>query len=161
MKDKRNIIILALLLVMVVASYGFVSYSTRAVEERRSSQIKKWDVAITGVETIINGEADAKNYKFTEGTLTINPVMNSIEDEIEYRVTITNNGLLEAKLSDRVYTIKNPDSAVIFTYDNTNKIIKSKESVMVSIKAKVDKERYEEGIPLTNELVALFQYIQN
>ena len=67
MKDKKNLIILALLLVMVVMSYGFVSYSTRAIEESHSSKIKKWDVAITNVETLISGEAESGNIKYSEG----------------------------------------------------------------------------------------------
>ncbi len=160
MKDKKNLIILALLLVMVVMSYGFVSYSTRAIEESHSSKIKKWDVAITNVETLISGEAESGNIKYSEGILTVNPVLNTSEDSVEYRVTITNNGLLDAKLTDTIYTIKDPNSIVVFTYDKDIKEIKSKESITVVIRASIDREKYEEPTTMTNELTAMFNYVQ-
>ena len=160
MKDKKNLGILALLLIMVIMSYGFVSYSNKAIEESHANVVKKWDVAITNVETIITGEAEAGNVEYSEGTLRVRPTLKNFDDSVEYRVTITNNGLIDAKLSDSIYTIKDPNSSVVFTYDKEQKIINSKETITLTIKATVDKEKFYEPEIITNELVALYNYIQ-
>jgi len=160
MKDKKNLIILALLLVMVVMSYGFVSYSNKAIEESRSSKIKKWDVAVTNVEAETTDTASSGEIKQTEGTVTVKPILRDVNDSVVYRVTITNNGLIDAKLSDSIFTIKDPNSVVVFTYDKDTKVIKSKESVTVTIIAKMDRERFIEPADATNELTAMFEYIQ-
>ena len=161
MKDKRNLIILSLLLLMIGLSYGFISYSTKVIQMNQSSEVKKWDVSITNVEVITNGTAREGETKYSEGTLVINPVLIDPNDSIVYRVTIANNGLLDAKLARSLYKEEKPNSVLTYTYENTKEVLKSKESIEITIIAQVDRDKYVAGEEITNKLTALFEYIQN
>lgn len=161
MKDKRNIVIVALLLVMVVMSYGFVSYSINT-NEKTNSNIKVWDVAITDVKTVTTGTASVGELDYNGGVLVIDPIIRSNVDTVTYTVTITNNGLLDAKLNRTLYTEKNPKSVIKYMYENGKDILKSKESITIMIKAYVDEDStIDTNIPTTNELTALYEFVQN
>ena len=161
MKDKRNIIIVALLLVMVVMSYSFVSYSINT-DNNTNSGIKEWDVSITDVKTKTTGTASVGELNYSGGVLVVDPIIRSKEDTVTYTVTITNNGLLDAKLNKTLYSEKNPNSIIKYIYENGKDTLKSKESITIMIKAYVDEfDNIDSNIPVTNELTALYEFVQN
>ena len=160
MKDKKNLLIIMLLIVVVVLSYGIISYSYTGANVSKSSEDKRWDVAITNVEIKTTGEAEEGDTKYSEGTLVVNPILNDVNDKITYKVTIENKGNIDAVLRRAVYKKENEKSLIKYDVDKDIKEIKSGKSVTVTIVASIDSKKYDGEKRVTNRLTALYEYIQ-
>ena len=160
MKDKKNLLIIMLLIVVVVLSYGIISYSYTGANVSKSSEDKRWDVAITNVEIKTTGEAEEGDTKYSEGTLVVNPILNDVNDKITYKVTIENKGNIDAVLRRAVYKKENEKSLIKYDVDKDIKEIKSGKSVTVTIVASIDSNKYDGEKRVTNRLTALYEYIQ-
>ena len=158
MNDKKNILIVILLIAVVALSFGVVSYSNKDIQTDNVNGVKEWDVAITNVEIVKEGEAIDGNTKYSEGTLVVNPILNGIYDSVTYKVTIENNGLLDAKLNKSLYDKE--DSILKYDIEEPKKTLKSGEKIEITIKAYLDSKKYQGENNVTNKLTAMYEYIQ-
>ena len=158
MNDKKNILIVILLIAVVALSFGVVSYSNKDIQTDNVNGVKEWDVAITNVEILKEGEAIDGNTKYSEGTLVVNPILNGIYDSVTYKVTIENNGLLDAKLNKSLYDKE--DSILKYDIEEPKKTLKSGEKIEITIKAYLDSKKYQGENNVTNKLTAMYEYIQ-
>ncbi len=153
MNNKKSIVVIALLIAILSMSFSVATYSVS------NNKVKEWDVSITDVEVITNGEVIEGNTKYSEGTLVLNPIFNTSLDSIIYRVIISNNGSIDAVLKRSIYNEEDKNSSIKYRIEEPKKIIKSGEKIEIYIEAKVDRNKYKEG-DKTNKLTALYEYIQ-
>lgn len=160
MNDKKNILIVVLLIAVLVLSYGVVSYSSKDVQREKSSEVKQWDVTITDVEIIKEGEAIDGDTKYSEESLIVNPILNDIYDSVTYKVTVENNGALDAKFNRGVYRY-DKDSLLVYDIEEPSKTLKSGDKMVVTIKAHLNSKKYQGEKSVTNKLTAMFEFIQD
>ena len=111
-RNKKKIIIgamCALILVMVVV---YAAFMTRLTINGTGNITSTWNIEITNITSSITGTA----YNITEPTYnganaTFNAGLNKPGDKIEYSITVTNNGSVDAIINE--VNIKTTGSYVI------------------------------------------------
>ena len=160
MRDKKNFLIVLSSILLLAISFGYVSYSTKNNQTSTSKEISKWDVEITNVEVFTNGDAEDNNYIFKEGTLVLKPILRTVNDTIVYMVTIKNKGTIPATLGRYVYNEKDKASAIIFAHNVPKEELQPNEETTVELNVRLDENKFEDGIEYTNDLTAIYEYIQ-
>ena len=138
-KKRRSIVITSLLAVLLCMVVGYATYSSNIEIKGTTEVTSSWDIKITDV-TSGTPTGDAENAKapdWNDLTASVEANLYSKGDAMEYDVTITNNGTLDAKLDNIVTNLQNAnDEAVIITFTGYKKgeVLKAKESKIVHIK---------------------------
>jgi uncharacterized membrane protein len=104
MKDKKNLLIGALLFTIVVMAVGYAAFATTLTINGNATISGKWDVEITGIESAVTGTANAGSPSFTTTTATFDATLVKPGDSATYTVTVENKGNIDAKLSDITLT---------------------------------------------------------
>ena len=99
MKDKRNILIAALLFSVVAMTVAFAALSSN-LTINGTAQLAEWDVEITGITANYTGDAfDEKGMpKFTATTAEFSTVLVGPGDKATYTITVENKGTICTKL---------------------------------------------------------------
>ena len=160
MKAKNNLILVLALLLLVGLSFSYVSYSNQAYQAGTSKEYTKWDVAITNVEVLTNGEAEDNNYEYKEGTVVIRPVIRTVEDSIIYKITIKNNGNIPAELGRYIYNAKNENDHIVFTHNSPKEELLPGEETVAELYVSPSEEMFEDGESYSNDYTAIYEYIQ-
>ena len=122
-KKKNNIIIGSLCAVVLLMAVGYAAFSSILNIKGTSSIGSNWDIAITAIDekNIVGGATTATKENGDKkiegiGTLTASFETNLVSpgDSIEYDITITNKGSLNAKL-DKITLSEPNNEAIIFT----------------------------------------------
>ena len=161
MKEKNNLLIVVILLFIVGLSYSYVSYSTTNNQSSVSKEYKEWDVEITNIEMITNGEAEDTEYKYNVDTLLLKPTIKTSNDSILYRITIKNKGSLPAKLGRCIYDEKNKNEHIIYTHNTPKEELAPGEESVVEVYIYANEDLFEEGAVYSNDYTAIYEYIQN
>lgn len=104
MKDKKNILIGALIFAIVIMSVGYAAFATTLNINGNATIAGKWDVQITGITPVISGTASDATASFTATTATFDAKLMKPGDSITYTVDIENKGTIDAKLNSIVLT---------------------------------------------------------
>lgn len=103
MKDKKNILIVALLILIVGLAAGYAALSTTLTINGTAKINAGWNVLITDIdEEVPTGSTatdDAGLPTYTATTATFSTTLKKPGDEEIYTITIENQGTLDAKLS--------------------------------------------------------------
>ncbi|MCI9110566.1 MAG: hypothetical protein HFH47_01990, partial [Bacilli bacterium] len=116
-KKKRNIIIGSLCGVLLLMVVGYAAFSSVLNIKGTSTISSNWDIKITNIEsTNATSGATDKEAPTGEGTLsaTFNVDLKNPGDSIEYNITVTNGGNIDAKLNEINLTDTN-NPAIKFT----------------------------------------------
>ena len=114
-RKQKSIIIICLLMVLTLMSIGYAAFQTKVKVKGTTRITSLWDVRITNVTAgTATGGAENKITPTWDG-LTANMEANLYApgDAMEYDVTITNNGTIDAVLSDVIGTPSNNDAVII------------------------------------------------
>ena len=114
-RKKRKILILSLIGIVFLMSAGYAAFQTNLKIKGTTKITSLWDIRITNV-TSGTATGSAKNAVApTWDKLTANMEANLYEkgDAMEYDVTITNNGTVDAVLSDVIGTPSNSEAVLI------------------------------------------------
>ena len=121
-KKKRNIIIGSLLGVLVLMTVGYAAFSSVLNIKGTSGISSNWDIKITsitegtktgGATTSLNEDGSKKISGVGTLTATIEADLVSPGDSIEYDITVTNSGTIDAKL-EKITTTDSNNPAIIF-----------------------------------------------
>ena len=121
-RKQRRIVIIGLLCVLLIMSGGYAVFRSN-VKVRGTTRItSNWDIRITNVTSGTATGGAENEVAPTWNALTANMSANLYEkgDAMEYDVTITNNGTVDAVLSDVIGTPSN-NNAVIITFSGYTK----------------------------------------
>jgi len=116
-KRKRSIIIGTLCGVLLLMVVGYAAFSSVLNIKGTSSISSNWNIKITNIESKnATSGATEKEAPTGEGTLsaTFNVDLKSPGDSIEYEITVTNGGNIDAKLNEINLTDTN-NPAIKFT----------------------------------------------
>ena len=124
-RKKRNIIIGALCSLLVFMGIGYAILSQTLNISGTANMQGNWSVKITNMELLSDnktGRAEEVSHSFTDTTATFEANLYMPGDSIEYRVTVENQGNIDALLKSIIPTTTNKSSSIKFSHsqiDNT------------------------------------------
>lgn len=165
MKDKKNIIIGALLFAVVAMSVGYAAFATTLNINGTATIAGDWDVEITGITSEFVGTASDKTTPaYTATTATFDAKLMAPGDTATYTVTVENKGTIKAKLDSITLTPQADGSdAIIYTVKSqpaANDVLKAGDSTTVVVEAKYDPTITEVPEVKTKTFTGVLEYIQ-
>lgn len=143
-RRKRNIIIGALCCLLVVMGIGYAILSQTLNISGIANMKGDWNVKITNLELVnTTGMAKEVSSSFTDTTATIKGQMYMPGDSTEYKVTVTNAGNIDAKLSSIAYSSSTGDelSDIKFTSNAVEgRILKAGDTYVFNVKTVFSEE---------------------
>ena len=143
-RKKRNIIIGALCCLLVFMGIGYAILSQTLNISGIANMKGDWNLKITNVELVgTNGMAEDVSHTFTDTTATIKGKMYMPGDSTEYKVTVTNAGNIDAKLSSIAYSSSTGDelSDIKFTSNAVEgRILKAGDTYVFNVKTVFSEE---------------------
>ena len=124
-RKKRNIIIGALCCLLVFMGIGYAILSQTLNISGIANMRGNWNVKITNMELLSEnktGRAEEVSHSFTDTTATFEANLYMPGDSIEYRVTVENQGNIDALLKSITPTTTNKSEGIKFSHseiDNT------------------------------------------
>ena len=124
-RKKRNIIIGSLCCLLVFMGIGYAILSQTLNISGIANMQGNWNVKITNMELLSNnktGRAEEVSHSFTDTTATFEANLYMPGDSIEYRVTVENQGNIDALLKSITPTVANRNVNIKFSHseiDNT------------------------------------------
>ena len=124
-RKKRNIIIGALCCLLVFMGIGYAILSQTLNISGIANMKGNWNVKITNMELLSEnktGRAEEVSHSFTDTTATFTADLYMPGDSIEYRVTVENQGNIDALLKSITPTTTNRSKGIKFSHseiDNT------------------------------------------
>ena len=124
-RKKRNIIIGALCCLLVFMGIGYAILSQTLNISGIANMKGNWNVKITNMELLSEnktGRAEEVSHSFTDTTATFEANLYMPGDSIEYRVTVENQGNIDALLKSIIPTTTNRSEGIKFSHseiDNT------------------------------------------
>ena len=124
-RKKRNIIIGALCSLLVFMGIGYAILSQTLNISGIANMRGNWNVKITNMELLSEnktGRAEEVSHSFTDTTATFEADLYMPGDSIEYRVTVENQGNIDALLKSITPTTTNRSEGIKFSHseiDNT------------------------------------------
>ena len=124
-RKKRNIIIGALCSLLVFMGIGYAILSQTLNISGIANMKGNWNVKITNMELLSEnktGRAEEVSHTFTDTTATFTADLYMPGDSIEYRVTVENQGNIDAVLKSITPTTTNKSEGIKFSHseiDNT------------------------------------------
>ena len=124
-RKKRNIIIGALCCLLVFMGIGYAILSQTLNISGIARMKGNWNVRITNMELLSEnktGRAEEVSHSFTDTTATFTADLYMPGDSIEYRVTVENQGNIDALLKSITPTTTNKSEGIKFSHseiDNT------------------------------------------
>lgn len=165
MKDKKNILIGALLFAVVAMSVGYAAFTANLKINGTATIAGDWAVEITGITSEFTGTASDKTApSFTATTATFDAQLMAPGDTATYTVTVENKGTIDAKLSSITLTPQADGSdAIIYTVKsqpNANDELASGETTTVVIEAKYDPSVTTVPETKTKTFTGVLEYVQ-
>ena len=124
-RKKRNIIIGSLCCLLVFMGIGYAILSQTLNISGIANMRGNWNVKITNMELLSEnktGRAEEVSHSFTDTTATFEANLYMPGDSIEYRVTVENQGNIDALLKSITPTTTNKSEGIEFSHseiDNT------------------------------------------
>ncbi len=124
-RKKRNIIIGALCCLLIFMGIGYAILSQTLNISGIANMQGNWSVKITNMELLDKnktGRAEEVSHSFTDTTATFEANLYMPGDSIEYRVTVENQGNIDAVLKSITPTTTNRSEGIKFSHseiDNT------------------------------------------
>lgn len=139
-KDQKNILIGVLLVTIVIMAVGYAVF-LNTFSSTATLLKNDWDVAITDITvTDTQGKAKSTTATYTATTATFAVDLPNPGDSIEYTITVSNNGNVNAKLKQLVPVITGDTAFISYTIDapTANSILKAGETVKLKVNAQYD-----------------------
>ncbi len=110
-KDKKNVLIAALIAAVVFMAVGYAAFATTLNINGKATIDSNWDVEITGITSTHTGTASDKTAPtFTKTTATFDSTLVAPVDSSEYTITVENKGNIDAKLDSYTLTSEDGDT---------------------------------------------------
>ncbi len=146
-KRKKKLVILSMLLMLVFMSVGYAAFSTTLIISATGNVTGHWDVRITNIEEVNKiGEGEsAATPIYTNTTASMEANLYNKGDAVEYDITVTNNGNIDAKLDDIITNIKSDNDAINITFSGVSEQQELKQGASHTIRVKIEYNPYYSG----------------
>lgn len=161
--DKRDVIIISLLIVVLFLSVGYTLLSIQ-FRNMTDEKVEKWNVGFASIGDVsISGSGlDVSNKIENNSVATFEVILKDKNDMVKYNVNVRNNGTLDAKIGS-IMLISDNDS-VKFLLENVNAedVIRSGDSKDISLIATYNNENNIEkkSLPIRANLNLIFDFVQ-
>ena len=114
-RTQRNYIIAGLCMILVIMGVGYAAFSSQLKISGTSNITSNWNVKITNIESkVVSGvPTDAQSPSHTDTTATFKTRLTSPGDTMQYDVTVSNEGNINAKL-DKITVPESTNPAIGF-----------------------------------------------
>ena len=148
---KKNIMIIVLFFVLVLMGVGYSIVSQKLTISGTAKMQGAWDIKITSMELVEEnktGMAKDISHSYTNTTAVFESKLFAPGDSIEYKVTVENQGNIDAVLKDIIQTKTNKDKNLKFSNSLIGTEVLTSGSKM-SFTMKVEIPEYVEIVPET------------
>jgi len=176
-KKKNNIIIGSLCAVLLLMVVGYAAFSTTLNIKGISNITSNWDIKITKITSnVLNGNATNASEPTGVNTLTASFETNLVSpgDSMEYVITVTNSGSLDATLEK--ITMSQPDNEYVtfaasingetitagenMTFTETTQTLNAGESKDITVQVTFKDVTISKMEPISSDLTLSLDYAQ-
>jgi len=161
---KRNIVIGALCGILLLMVVGYAAFSSILNIKGTTNISSNWDIKITNIisKKIVGSASDAEKPTYTDLTATFKANLVSPGDSIEYDVTVSNVGTLNAKL-DKINVTPSNNPAIKFTTSGLTEgdKLNAGSSAVLTVKVEYDKDVTSQPTNTIASLQVTLDYVQD
>ena len=151
MNRKKNIIIGIMCVSILFMGIVFALFETKLTINGTSTLLGEWDIAITNISSTITGTAqNITAPTFTGINATLNFGFYKPGDKIEYAITVSNNGNINAIISDVIINTSG-SSDIIYTVQDLQKNTTLSKNTSTTFKLVTEFDRDATVIPAITE----------
>ena len=163
MMNTKNIIIGALIIVILTMAVGFSAFATQATLSGTAEIAGVWDVRITGIEVQnISDGVDAGSPEFTNTSATFNAKLLKPGDSVTYAITIENQGTINAKLNNILFTCDEDTGspAILYKTSELASSLSAGEQTTLTVTIQYDPKTTEVPSVKTKSITGIIEYVQ-
>ena len=161
-RTQRNYIIAGLCMILVIMGVGYAAFSSQLKISGTSNITSNWSVKITDIQSkVVNGTpTNASEPTHTDTTATFSTTLTSPGDTMQYDVTVSNEGDIDAKL-DKITVPESTNPAIGFEVSGIEEgsLLRSKETALLTVTVKYNNVT-EQPSDLTADLEVTLDYSQ-
>ena len=161
-RTQRNYIIAGLCMILVIMGVGYVAFSRQLKISGTSNITSNWSVKITDIQSkVVNGTpANASEPTHTDTTATFRTTLTSPGDTMQYDVTVSNEGDIDAKL-DKITVPESTNPAIGFEVTGIEEgtLLEAKQTAILTVTVKYN-DVTEQPTDLTADLEVTLDYSQ-
>ena len=161
-KTQRNYIIIGLCMILVIMGVGYAAFSSQLKISGTSNITSNWSVKITNIESkVVSGApTDAQKPSYTDTTATFKTRLTSPGDTMQYDVTVSNEGDIDAKL-DKITVPESNNPAIGFEVSGIEEgsLLEAKQTAILTVTVKYNNVT-EQPSDLTADLEVTLDYSQ-
>ena len=161
-RTQRNYIIAGLCMILVIMGVGYAAFSSQLRISGTSNITSNWSVKITDIQSkVVNGTpANASEPTHTDTTATFRTTLTSPGDTMQYDVTVSNEGDIDAKL-DKITVPESTNPAIGFEVKGIEEgsLLEAKQTALLTVTVKYN-DVTEQPSDLTADLEVTLDYSQ-
>jgi len=167
-RDKKNIMIVALLMAVVFMSVGYGLLSTQIKNKDNLNFVDPvWDVKITSISSTMTEGVGKSLLATVENRFSVrlNSEIKTPEDKVSYVINVKNNGTIDAKLNSISITPENyPEDVIIYSLEGieAGDELKAGDSKLFVVHADYNEETTvsSEKNNFSKEITLILDYVQ-
>lgn len=162
MRNTKNLIIIALLIIIFAMAVGYSAFATQLNLNGTAEVVGEWDVRIINIEAQdISEGCDAGEPQYTNTSATFNSKLLKPGDSITYVITIENAGTIDAILDSVVFK-EQEDGSEAINYETTEleKTLDAGQQTTFNVKVTYDPETEEIPSIKTKTITGIIEYVQ-
>ena len=161
-RTQRNYIIAGLCMILVIMGVGYAAFQSQLRISGTSNITSNWSVKITDIQSkVVNGTpANASAPTHTDTTATFRTTLTSPGDTMQYDVTVSNEGDIDAKL-DKITIPESTNPAIGFEVKGIEEgsLLEAKQTALLTVIVKYNNVT-EQPSNLTADLKVTLDYSQ-
>ena len=159
---QRNYIIAGLCMILVIMGVGYAAFSSQLKISGTSNITSNWSVKITNIQSkVVSGApTDAETPSYTDTTATFKTRLTSPGDTMQYDVTVSNEGDIDAKL-DKITVPESNNPAIGFEVSGIKEgsLLEARQTAILTVIVKYNNVT-EQPDDLTADLKVTLDYSQ-
>ena len=159
---QRNYIIAGLCMILVIMGVGYAAFSSQLKISGTSNITSNWSVKITDIQSkVVSGTpTNASAPTHTDTTATFRTTLTSPGDTMQYDVTVSNEGDIDAKL-DKITVPESTNPAIGFEVSGIEEgsLLEAKQTATLTVTVKYN-DVTEQPSDLTADLEVTLDYSQ-
>ena len=159
---QRNYIIAGLCMILVIMGVGYAAFQSQLRISGTSNITSNWSVKITDIQSkVVNGTpTNASEPTHTDTTATFRTTLTSPGDTMQYDVTVSNEGDIDAKL-DKITVPESTNPAIGFEVSGIEEgsLLEAKQTALLTVTVKYN-DVTEQPSDLTADLEVTLDYSQ-
>lgn len=161
-RTQRNYIIAGLCMILVIMGVGYAAFQSQLKISGTSNITSNWSVKITDIQSkVVNGTpANASDPAHTDTTATFSTTLTTPGDTMQYDVTVSNEGDIDAKL-DKITIPESTNPAIGFEVSGIEEglLLEAKQTALLTVTVKYN-DVTEQPSDLTADLKVTLDYSQ-